>query len=171
MNNLPMVCFLVGVAGVVFALILAGSVKSAPAGDEKMNEIADAVKAGAIAYLNRQMKSMAIVGAIIAVLLFFAPNYGLWATIGFLLGAVASFCAGYIGMRVSVIANVRTAEAAKNGLNAGLMMAFKGGSVTGMIVASLALVACAGLYTLMTSKVWIRNLFPPALSLSVSAEV
>jgi len=152
MGNLPLVCFFTGVAGVVFALILAGAVKSAPSGDEKMNEIADAIKAGAIAYLNRQMKSMGIVGIILAIIIYFAPGYGAWATLGFVLGAIASFCAGYIGMRVSVIANVRTAEASKNGLNAGLAMAFKGGSVTGMIVASLALAACAGLYTLLTAK-------------------
>ncbi len=154
MENLPLVCFLVGVAGVVFALVMAASVKGAPAGDEKMNEIADAVKAGAIAYLNRQMKSMAIVGIIITVILFFI-NHGdarIYCPLGFVLGAVASFFAGYIGMRVSVIANVRTAEAAKGGLNEGLKMAFKGGSVTGMIVAALALVACAGLYTLLSAK-------------------
>ncbi len=152
MGNIPLVCTLAGVAGVVFALILAGSVKSAPAGDEKMTEIADAIKAGAIAYLNRQMKSMAAVGVVVALILFFAPGYGSWATLGFLIGAVASYFAGYIGMRVSVIANVRTAEACKNGLNAGLKLAFKGGSVTGMIVAGLALTSCAGLYTLLIQQ-------------------
>ncbi|MCK5784299.1 MAG: sodium-translocating pyrophosphatase [Desulfobacterales bacterium] len=152
MGNLPLTCTFVGLAGVLFALILAGTVKSAPAGNEKMTEIADAIKAGAIAYLNRQMKSMGIVGIILAIILYFAPGYGLYASLGFVLGAIASFIAGYIGMRVSVIANVRTAEAAKDGLNAGLTMAFKGGSVTGMIVASLALVSCAGFYTFLTAK-------------------
>ncbi|MBU0991659.1 MAG: sodium-translocating pyrophosphatase [Proteobacteria bacterium] len=152
MGNLPLVCTLAGLAGVLFSLITATVVKSAPSGNEKMNEIADAIKAGAIAYLNRQMKSMGAVGIVIAIVLYFAPGYGLWATFGFVVGAVASFMAGYIGMRVSVIANVRTAEASKHGLNAGLSMAFKGGSVTGMIVAGLALTCCAGLYTFLTAK-------------------
>jgi len=151
-GNLPLICTLVGVAGVIFALIIAASVKSAPAGNEKMTEIADAIKEGAIAYLNRQLRSMALVGVIIAVVLFFAPHYGVWAALGFVIGAVASYFAGYIGMRVSVIANVRTAEACKHGLNAGLRLAFKGGSVTGMIVAGLALTVCAGLYTLLSFK-------------------
>jgi len=145
LNNLPLICTLVGVAGVLFAIILAGIVKTAPAGDEKMQEIAGAIKEGAIAYLNRQLKSMSIAGVVIFVIVL--AMLGVKAAIGFLIGAVASFVAGYIGMRVSVIANVRTAEAAKKGLAAGLGMAFKGGSVTGMIVAGLALTAVAGYYT------------------------
>ena len=145
MGNIPLTCTLVGLAGVLFAIILAGIVKSAPAGNEKMQEIANAIKEGAIAYLNRQMKSMGIAGIIIFAVIF--ATMGAITAIGFLFGAVASFLAGYIGMRVSVIANVRTAEAAKNGLAAGLSMAFKGGSVTGMIVAGLALTAVAGYYT------------------------
>lgn len=152
MGNIPLICTFVGIAGVIFALILAASVKTAPAGDEKMNEIAEAIKAGAIAYLNRQLKSMGIVGIIIAIIIFFAPGYGVWATLGFIIGAVASYFAGYIGMRVSVIANVRTAEACKKGLNAGLLMAFRGGSVTGMIVAGLALTSCAGLYAILSNQ-------------------
>ncbi|MBR9984994.1 MAG: sodium/proton-translocating pyrophosphatase, partial [Desulfosarcina sp.] len=133
MNNIPLVCTLVGVVGVLFAIILAGIVKSAPAGDEKMQAIAGAIQEGAIAYLNRQLKSMGIAGIIIFAVIFFTMGYKM--AIGFLVGAVASFMAGYIGMRVSVLANVRTAEAAKKGMAAGLSMAFKGGSVTGMIVA------------------------------------
>ncbi len=145
MNNIPLVCTLVGVAGVLFAIILAGIVKSAPAGDEKMQAIAGAIQEGAIAYLNRQLKSMGIAGIIIFAVIFF--TMGAKMAFGFLLGAVASFMAGYIGMRVSVLANVRTAEAAKKGMAAGLSMAFKGGSVTGMIVAGLALTSVAGYYT------------------------
>jgi len=144
MNNIPLVCTLVGVAGVLFSLILAGVVKAAPAGNERMQEIANAIKEGAIAYLNRQMKSMGIAGAIIFIVIF--ATMGAKTAFGFLLGAVASFMAGYIGMRVSVLANVRTAEAAKKGLGAGLALAFKGGSVTGMIVAGLALTVTAGYY-------------------------
>jgi len=144
-NNVPLVCTLVGVLGIVFAIVLAGVVKSAPAGNDKMQEIAGAIQEGAIAYLNRQMKSMGITGAIIFVVIY--STMGAKTAIGFLLGAIASFCAGYIGMRVSVLANVRTAEAAKKGMAAGLSMAFKGGSVTGMIVAGLALTSVAGYYT------------------------
>jgi K(+)-stimulated pyrophosphate-energized sodium pump len=145
MNNIPLVCTLVGVAGVLFSIILAGIVKGAPAGDEKMQAIAGAIQEGAIAYLNRQLKSMGIAGIIIFAVIFF--TMGSKTAFGFMLGAVASFMAGYIGMRVSVLANVRTAEAAKKGMAAGLSMAFKGGSVTGMIVAGLALTSVAGYYT------------------------
>jgi len=137
---------LVGIAGVVFVLFLIGVVKSAPSGDEKMNEIAEAVKEGAIAYLNRQLKTVFIAAAIIVVII--GATLGIQTAIGFLIGAAASYVAGYIGMRVSVLANVRTAEASKKGLSAGLAMAFKGGTVTGMIVAGLALTSVAGYYTL-----------------------
>ncbi len=146
LNNLPLTCTLVGVAGIVFAILLAAVVKGAPAGNEKMQEIAGAIQEGAIAYLNRQMKSMGIAGIIIFGVIF--VTMGAKTAIGFLVGAVASFMAGYIGMRVSVLANVRTAEAAKKGMAAGLSMAFKGGSVTGMIVAGLALTSVAGYYTM-----------------------
>ncbi len=148
MNYLiPLICTLVGIAGVIFSIVLAVMVKSAPAGDGKMTDIADAIKTGAIAYLNRQLKSMGIAGAVLFVIIAF--SLGFTTALGFLVGAVASFAAGYIGMRVSVIANVRTAEAAKGGLAKGLNMAFRGGAVTGMIVAGLALTAVAGFYTVL----------------------
>ncbi len=146
MSNIPLICTLVGVVGILFSIILAGIVKAAPAGNERMQEIAGAIQEGAIAYLNRQLKSMGIAGIIIFIVII--VTLGLKTALGFLLGAVASFLAGYIGMRVSVLANVRTAEAAKKGMAAGLSMAFKGGSVTGMIVAGLALTAVAGFYTM-----------------------
>jgi len=146
LNNLPLTCTLVGAVGIVFAILLAAVVKGAPAGNEKMQEIAGAIQEGAIAYLNRQMKSMGIAGIIIFGVIF--VTMGAKTAIGFLVGALASFMAGYIGMRVSVLANVRTAEAARKGMAAGLSMAFKGGSVTGMIVAGLALTSVAGFYTM-----------------------
>jgi K(+)-stimulated pyrophosphate-energized sodium pump len=149
MNYLPLICTLVGAAGVLFSIIIASVVRSAPAGNEKMNEIAGAIKAGAIAYLNRQLKSMGTAGIVLFIIIGFALS---WKTaVGFLIGAAASFIAGYIGMRISVIANVRTAEAAKGGLAKGLSMAFKGGSVTGMIVAGLALTAVSGCYMALLS--------------------
>ncbi len=143
-NNLSLVCTLVGLFGVLYAIITAGVVKGAPAGNERMQEISGAVKEGAIAYLNRQLKSVGIAGIIIFAIIFF--TMGAKTAVGFLIGATASYAAGYIGMRVSVIANVRVAEAAKKGLAAGLSLAFKGGSVTGMMVAGLALTAVAGYY-------------------------
>jgi len=147
MNSLPLVCTLVGVAGVLFSIIIAGIVRSAPAGNERMQEIANAIKEGAVAYLNRQLKSMGIAGIIIFIIVLLA--LGLTTALGFLVGAAASFVAGYVGMRVSVLANVRVAEEAKKGLGPALSLAFKGGSVTGMIVAGLALTAVAGYYTLL----------------------
>ncbi len=152
MENLPLLCTYAGIAGVLFAIAMAVVVKAAPAGNEKMTEIADAIKEGALAYLARQAKSMGICGVILAVIIYFAPGYGLYATLGFVIGAIASFFAGYFGMRISVIANVRTAEASRNGLNSGLQMAFKGGTVTGMIVAGLALAVTAGLYTFLVAQ-------------------
>ena len=137
---------LVGIAGVVYVLFLIGIVKGAPAGNEKMNEIAAAIKEGAIAYLNRQLKTVVVAAGVIAIII--GATMGIQMAVGFLIGAATSYLAGYIGMRVSVLANVRTAEAAKKGLAAGLSMAFKGGTVTGMIVAGLALTATAGFYTL-----------------------
>ncbi len=144
MNNIPLVCTLVGLLGVLYAILIAGIVKGAPKGDEKMQAIAAAIAEGAIAYLNRQLKTVSIVGGVIFLIII--VTMGPITAIGFLIGAVASYAAGYIGMRVSVIANVRTAEAARKGLAAGLSMAFKGGSVTGMIVAGLALFSVAGYY-------------------------
>jgi len=144
MNNIPLVCALVGAVGVIFSIILAGVVKRAPAGDEKMQEIAAAIQEGAIAYLNRQLKSMGVAGIIICIIIF--ATLGIKSAVGFAIGAVASFIAGYFGMRVSVIANLRTAEAAKGGLASGLAMAFRGGTVTGMMVAGLALLSVSGYY-------------------------
>lgn len=144
LNNLPLICALVGVAGVLFAIIIAGIVRAAPAGDDRMQEIAAAIKEGAVAYLNRQLKSVGVTGFIIFLIIF--GTLGLKNAVGFLIGAVASYVAGYIGMRVSVLANVRVAEAAKKGLGPGLALAFKGGSVTGMLVAGLALTSVAGFY-------------------------
>ncbi|MBN1930988.1 MAG: sodium-translocating pyrophosphatase [Desulfobacterales bacterium] len=145
-SNIPLYCSLIGIIGVLFSVITARIIKNAPAGNDKMLEIAGAIKEGAIAYLNRQLKTMSIAGAVIFFIILL--TLGFKTAIGFLIGAAASFIAGYVGMRVSVIANVRTAEAARNGLASGLGLAFKGGSVTGMMVAGLALTSVAGFYAL-----------------------
>jgi K(+)-stimulated pyrophosphate-energized sodium pump len=147
--NIPLTCTVVGLVGILYSIIIAMMIKSAPDGNEKMVEIATAIQQGAVAYLNRQAKSMAAVGIVIFGVIIF--TLGTKTAIGFLVGALASFMAGYIGMRVSVIANVRTTEAAKDGMAAGLSMAFRGGSVTGMLVAGLGLTALAGFFTYLLS--------------------
>jgi K(+)-stimulated pyrophosphate-energized sodium pump len=124
-SNIPLTCALIGVIGILYSLVVAMVIKGKPAGTEKMQQIAAAIQEGAIAYLKRQAKSMGIVGIVIFGVIFF--SLGPKTAIGFAVGAIASFMAGYIGMRVSVVANVRVAEAAKDGLAAGLSLAFKGG--------------------------------------------
>ncbi|HEX9792094.1 MAG TPA: sodium-translocating pyrophosphatase [Kiloniellales bacterium] len=123
------------------------SVISASAGSERMRTIAAAIQEGASAYLNRQYRTIAMVGLVIFVIISLVLT--IEVGIGFLIGAVLSGATGYIGMNVSVRANVRTAEAARKGLAAGLALAFRAGAVTGMLVAGLALLAVAGYYAIL----------------------
>ncbi len=123
------------------------TILAASPGSERMQEIAGAIQEGARAYLNRQYTTIALVGAVIFVIL--SLLLGLKTGIGYLIGAFLSGAAGYIGMYISVRANVRTAEAARQGLEEGLGVAFRAGAVTGMLVAGLALLAVAGYYTVL----------------------
>jgi K(+)-stimulated pyrophosphate-energized sodium pump len=139
-----------GLLAVAYGIFASRSILSASAGNERMQEIAAAIQEGASAYLNRQYTTIGIVGIVIAVLLFFI--FGWKVAVAYLIGAVLSGAAGYIGMYISVRANVRTTEAARKGLAEGLAISFKSGSVTGMLVAGLALLAVSCYYKFLLSQ-------------------
>jgi K(+)-stimulated pyrophosphate-energized sodium pump len=137
-----------GVLALLYGVYTIRSVLSLSTGTARMQEIAAAIQEGARAYLNRQYTTIAIVGVVIFLLAF--AVFGWQMAVGFLIGAVASGLAGYVGMYVSVRANVRTSEASRTGLAQGLSVAFRAGAVTGMLVVGLGLLAVAGYYALLT---------------------
>ncbi len=134
------------VLAIIYGLILIKLVLRLPAGNEKMQAIAKAIQEGAKAYLNRQYKTIAAVAVILFLIIGFIPKLGWTMAVAFLIGAFLSALTGYIGMNISVRANVRTAEAARGGLAKALKVAVQGGNVTGMLVVGLALLGTAGFY-------------------------
>ncbi|HKJ21133.1 MAG TPA: sodium/proton-translocating pyrophosphatase, partial [Woeseiaceae bacterium] len=136
-----------GVLAIVFGGISTQWILKQPAGNSRMQEISAAIQEGAKAYMDRQYMTIGMVGVVLAIVLGIALD--LATAIGFAIGAVFSGLAGYIGMFVSVRANVRTAEAATKGVNPALIIAFKGGAITGMLVVGLGLLGVAGYYFIL----------------------
>src|SRR5262245_14761751 len=141
---LSMVC---AVIGLVAAFILLALVIRSPAGTDRMRQIAGAVQEGAKAYLNRQVITISSIAVIIFILLFIFKDHP--TAIGFLVGAFCSLSAGFIGMRIAVVANVRTTQAATESITKALRMAFNGGAVTGRLAGGLALVSVSIFYTVV----------------------
>jgi len=146
--SLVVIAIVLGLVAVLYSLLTSGQVLKAPAGSAKMQDIAAAIQEGAKAYLGRQYTTIAIVGVVVAVVIFFTLS-GL-STVAFLIGAILSGAAGYAGMTISVRANVRTAEAARGSLQGGLTLAFRSGAITGMLVAGLGLLAISGIFWYLT---------------------
>jgi len=146
--DLVTIAIVLGLLAVLYGFVTSRQVLTSPAGTEKMQEIAAAIQEGAQAYLKRQYTTIGIVGVVVAVII--ALTLGAISATGFVIGAILSGVAGFIGMNISVRSNVRTAAAAQKGLQAGLTLAFRAGAITGMLVAGLALLAIAVFYWYLT---------------------
>ncbi|MBY6014430.1 sodium-translocating pyrophosphatase [Qipengyuania gaetbuli] len=146
--DLVLIAIVLGLLAVVYGIFTSRQVLNSGAGNEKMQEIAAAIQEGAQAYLKRQYTTIAFVGVVVAVLVF--VFLGMIPAVGFVIGAILSGVAGFIGMNISVRSNVRTAAAAQSGLQQGLTLAFRAGAITGLLVAGLALLAIAVFFWYLT---------------------
>jgi K(+)-stimulated pyrophosphate-energized sodium pump len=166
---------LCGLVAVAYGIFTTMQVMAAPAGNERMQEIASAIQEGATAYLNRQYTAIAVAGLVVGGILWWLLS--LHVAVGYLIGAVLSAAAGYIGMNVSVRANVRTAEAARTGLAPALAIAYQSGAITGLLVVGLGLLGVAGYFAIMLSvfggedEVSMRGILEALVALSFGASL
>ena len=159
-----------GVLGLIYGFWASQSVLAAPAGSKRMQKIADAIQEGARAYLNRQYSTITLVGIVVAIILW--QTLGVYVAVGFIIGAVLSGVAGYVGMNVSVRANVRTTNAARRSLAEALSISFKSGAITGMLVVSLGLLGVAGYYHyLVSTGIDIHKMMEALVALSFGASL
>jgi K(+)-stimulated pyrophosphate-energized sodium pump len=171
MTTMQIFILLCGLAAVLYGLITSRQILSLSTGNEKMAEIANAIQEGARAYLNRQYMTIGIVGVVIFVLIWLV--FGLASGVGFLIGAIFSGAAGYVGMNISVRSNVRTTQAASSSLAEGLSVSFKAGAVTGMLVAGFALLSIALYYFVLDNSGQFpgREIVAPLVSLGFGASL
>ncbi|MBY0408338.1 MAG: sodium-translocating pyrophosphatase, partial [Rickettsiales bacterium] len=170
MSSVMMFIIACGVASLLYGLFAGRSIMAAATGSARMVEIASAIQEGARAYLNRQYQTIGVVGVVICILI--SMKLGVYVGVGFAIGAIASGLAGFIGMNISVRANVRTAQAATNGMQPALDIAFKSGAVTGMLVVGLGLLSITLYYMTLTNMgLEVRQILEALVALSFGASL
>ena len=169
-NNTIIFSIICGISSILYGFLISKSILDSDSGNKKMKEISKAIQEGANAYLNRQYLTISYVGFAIFLLIYYFFSF--YVAFGFLIGAILSGLAGYVGMHISVRSNVRTAAAASKGLSKGLSIAFRAGSVTGMLVVGLALLSISSYYAFLLYKgINGRELIEPLIGLSFGASL